>query len=92
LVGAALWGAWLGFAEPAEKSLVHGLVPADGLGRGFGRWYLVTGMSAPVAGYVVGRVWEGAGASSALGLIALLGVVGNVLLTRVRPPEPDAAR
>jgi hypothetical protein len=92
LVGAALWGAWLGAAEPAEKALVHGLVPADGLGRGFGRWYLVTGVSAPIAGYVVGRAWEAAGAPTAMALVASLGVLGNLLLLRVRPPSGAATR
>ena len=75
-LATAAWQAWLLFliyaiyyalAEPAEKALVAGLVPAERRGLAFGWFNLVIGIAALPASIVFGSLYQRVGPLAAFG-------------------------
>jgi len=92
------WHAWSLFlvyaiyyalAEPAEKALVAGLVPAERRGLAFGWFNLVIGIGALPASLVFGSVYQRLGPLAAFGMGAGLALAAAVLLASV-PHKPEA--
>jgi MFS family permease len=71
------FGLVAGLAEPAERSVVARLAPAN-IGRGFGAYHALTGIAALPAGLGFGVLYERAGsgmalATSAVGILLAVG-------------------
>jgi len=91
-LATAAWHAWALFlvyaiyyalAEPAEKALVAGLVPADRRGLAFGWFNLVIGVAALPASVVFGSVYQRVGPLAAFGMGAGLALAAAMLLAGV---------
>ncbi len=63
LLGAALWGAHLGFTQGLLSKLVADTAPADLVGTAFGIFNLGGGLAVLLASVIAGGVWEAYGAA-----------------------------
>ena len=77
----AVYGAYHGLTEPAEKALVRDLAPERVRGRAYGLYNASIGLSALPAGLLTGWLWTAYGAPVAPGTGAALAAVAAVLLT-----------
>jgi MFS family permease len=100
-LATAAWHAWAlfliyaiyyAFAEPAEKALVAGLVPAERRGLAFGWFNLVIGIAALPASIVFGSLYQRVGPLAAFGMGAGLALVASMLLASVRSTSPQRER
>jgi MFS family permease len=87
------WGLFLGYAlffgltEPAEKTLVAQLVPADRKGLAF-RWFNFTiGIGTLPASLIFGAIYQYAGPLAAFGWGAALAAVAIVIMGFIRDHE-----
>ncbi len=87
-----LYGAYQGLAEPAEKALVKELAPPHGMGRAYGAYNFIVGISAVPAGLTMGFLWEHFGAATGLALGAAVSALASAaLLVWARTAPPRAA-
>lgn len=75
-----LYAIAAGIAEPAEKSFVATLAPADARGRVFGWYNMTLGLAGVPSGVLIGMLWDGRGAADALGVASglIAGAAGLV--------------
>jgi predicted MFS family arabinose efflux permease len=87
------WGLFLGYAlfygltEPAGKTLVAQLVPADRKGLAFGWFNFTIGIGTLPASLIFGAIYQYAGPLAAYGWGAALAAVAMVLMGFVRDHE-----
>ena len=87
------WGLFLGYAlfygltEPAEKTLVAQLVPADRKGLAFGWFNFTIGIGTLPASLIFGAIYQYAGPLAAFNWGAALAAVAIVLMGFVRDHE-----
>ena len=89
VVFLALYAAYYGLAEGAERALVLELAgPKAGAGRVLGAFHLTTGMGTFAASLLFGAIWELASPSAAFMTGAVLSCCAGVvfMLGRRRPP------
>jgi MFS family permease len=88
-VATAPWNVWVlflvygifyGLTEPVEKALVKDLVREDQLGRAYGAYNFVVGITSLPAGLITGALWKAWGPTIALGAGAAAAGVAAVLL------------
>jgi len=98
-VATAAWHVWLLFvgyalyyalAEPAEKTLVAGLVPEQYRGLAFGWYHLALGIAVLPASVLFGELYEEFGPEIAFGSGSLLALVAAAILLAVRENRPNA--
>jgi predicted MFS family arabinose efflux permease len=90
VLGLFLGGAlFFALTEPAEKTLVAGLVGRDRRGRAFGLYQGAIGLAALPGGWLFGTLYDAGGPWAAFGLSAGLAVVAAGILALGRP-EPAA--
>ena len=78
-----VYAIYYALAEPSEKALVAGLVPAERRGLAFGWFNLVIGIGALPASLVFGSIYQRVGPLAAFGLGAGLALAAAALLTGV---------
>jgi MFS family permease len=92
-VATAAWHVWLLFvgyalyyalAEPAEKTLVAGLVPEQHRGLAFGWYHLALGIAVLPASVVFGELYEALGPKIAFGSGSLLALAAAGVVLAVR--------
>jgi MFS family permease len=97
-VATQAWHVWLLFvgyalyyalAEPAEKTLVAGLVPEQYRGLAFGWYHLALGIAVLPASVLFGQLYEALGATIAFGSGSLLAIVAAAILLAVREGHPS---
>ncbi len=91
------WGLFLGYAlfygltEPAEKTLVAQLVPADRKGLAFGWFNFTIGIGTLPASLIFGAIYQFAGPVAAFAWGAALAAVAIFLMAFVRDHESNLA-
>jgi MFS family permease len=76
----AVYGVFHALTEGPERALVADLAPAAGRGGAFGAYYAVTGVMLLPASLLMGVLWQGFGAATALCIGAALALSAAVLL------------
>jgi MFS family permease len=76
----AVYGVFHALTEGPERALVADLAPAAGRGGAFGAYYAVTGVMLLPASLLMGVLWQGFGAATALCIGAALALFAAVLL------------
>ena len=66
------YGLYHGLVEGTERALVADRAPPGQRGTAFGWYHLTSGLGALPAGFILGTVWAGYGAPTALGIAAAL--------------------
>ena len=91
------WSVWLLFlayavfyalTEPAEKTLVSGLVAKERLGLAFGWFHLAIGVTALPSSLMFGLLYQRFGPLVAFGWGAAMSLAAAVLLATLRPLDP----
>jgi len=99
-LATAAWHAWALFlaygvvyalTEPAEKTLVAGLVGAERKGLAFGWFNFAIGVAALPSSVIFGYLYDVYGPLAAFGWGAALAVVAALLVTIIRIDAPRAA-
>ena len=99
-LATAAWHAWALFlaygvvyalTEPAEKTLVAGLVGAERKGLAFGWFNFAIGVAALPSSVIFGYLYDVFGPLAAFGWGAALAVVAALLVTFIRIDAPRAA-
>jgi len=92
-VATRAWHVWLLFvgyalyyalAEPAEKTLVTGLVPTQYRGLAFGWYHLALGIAVLPASVLFGELYQALGPAVAFGSGSLLAIVAAAIILAVR--------
>lgn len=78
-----LYGAFHGFAEPAERAFVSRVAPEHLRGSAFGYFHGAIGLVALPASVMFGLLWQAFGAAAAFGTAAALAFAAGMLLLRV---------
>lgn len=81
----ACYGIYHALAEGAERALLSTLVPSGALGRAFGAYHALTGLSSLAGGALFGLLWVGWGGQAAFLAAAALAFVAAVLLIPLLP-------
>ncbi len=76
----AVYGAFSGLTEGAEKAFVADLVPANLRGTAYGLYNLSLGLAALPASYLMGLLWQYAGVFAAFSVTSLLAFLAALLL------------
>jgi MFS family permease len=79
-----VYGAYYGFIEPAERSLVSDLVPMHLRGTAYGLFHAATGLALLPASLLFGLVWETMGSAAAFLMSAGFSGAALVLLAGLR--------
>ncbi len=88
-VASAPWQVWVmmslyalfhALTEPAEKTLLVGLVPADQRGLAFGWYHCTVGLGALPASLIFGAIYERLGPFAAFGWGAALALLATLVL------------
>jgi MFS family permease len=79
----ALYGAYYGLTEGAEKALVADLVESDRRGRAYGLYHGAVGLAALPASLLFGVFWAALGPQVAFGIGAALAAVAAGILAAV---------
>jgi MFS family permease len=90
----ALYGAYYGLCEGAEKALVADFVPADRRATAFGLYHGAIGIAALPASLLFGVFWKAIGPAWAFGMgaaVAGLAAVSMLVLLSTLPPAPRRA-
>ena len=85
------YGLYHGLVEGTERALVADRAPPGQRGTAFGWYHLTSGLGALPAGFILGTVWAGYGAPTALGIAAALTTAAAAALmyhgVDVAPPD-----
>jgi len=75
-----VYGLYYGLTEPAEKSLVRDLAPANMRGRAYGVYNFIVGISAVPAGILTGWLWQRWSPMIALSTGAAIAMLSSIAL------------
>ena len=87
-----VYGIFYALTEPAEKTLVAGLVTGEKKGLAYGWYNFAIGIAALPASLIFGILDDQLGALAAFGFGAAMAAFAMILLARVRIPEQAEAK
>jgi MFS family permease len=87
----AIYGAYYGLSEGAEKALVADCVPSAARGRAFGLYHGAIGLATLPASLLFGVFWAALGPARAFGIGAALAALAAAVLTISGKPHVEAS-
>jgi len=85
--GAILWGIHYGLTQGALAAVVADAAPKHLRGTAFGLFHLVSGLAVLIGSAAAGLVWDAQGPPMTFLFAAIVGGVGILCLSAIRPPR-----
>lgn len=77
-----VYGAYYGLSEGGERALIASLAPSGGMGKAFGKFYLVNGLLALPASLMFGALYPHHGGAYAFGAASIFALLASLSLVR----------